>query len=187
MVHQLIRLPENSKELFQSSIKVPNCNDHIVNLPEIGTENMINNTGKTTKLPTNNIQQSTNLPCNINLNTKIPINNNEIINTNNINLLVKINETNNNNVDSMNLSNNYSDLINQSLNNVIELTNYKLSMLYQFSTTNSEIVNLTNKRRNSTLNIRHEHETEIITRSPLSISWNIINNIRLFVFQYNNE
>ena len=55
VVHQLIRLPENSKELFQSSIKVLNCNDHIVNLPEIGTENMINNTGKTTKLPTNNI------------------------------------------------------------------------------------------------------------------------------------
>ena len=60
-------------------------------------------------------------------------------------------------------------------------------MLYQFSTTNSEIVNLTNKRRNITFNIRHEHETESITRRLLSKSWNIINDIRLFVFQYNKE
>ena len=78
MVHQLIKLPENNKELFQSSIKVPNCHGQIVNLPEISTENTINNTGKTTKLPINNTQQSTNSPCNINLNTRIPMNNNVI-------------------------------------------------------------------------------------------------------------
>ena len=68
------------------------------------------------------------------------MNNNEIITNNNINLPVKINETNNNNADSINLNNNYSDLINQSLDNVIELTNYKPSMLCQFSTTNDESV-----------------------------------------------
>ena len=55
-------------------------------------------------------------------------------------------------------------------------------MFYQFSTTNNESVN-----RTITLNIRHEHETEIITISLLSKSWNINNNIRLFVFQYNKE
>ena len=41
-------------------------------------------------------------------------------------------------------------------------------MLYQFSTTNNESVNLTNKRRNITLNIRHTHETESVTRRLLS-------------------
>ena len=109
MVHQLIKVPENSKELFQSSVKVPNCNNHIVNLSEIGIENTINNTGKTTKSLINNIQQSTNSPCNINLNTKIPMNNNEITTNNNTNSSIKINEINNNNADFINLNNNYSD------------------------------------------------------------------------------
>ena len=68
------------------------------------------------------------------------MNNNEIITNNNINLPVKINETNNNNADYINLNNNYSDLIDQSLDNVIELTNNKPSMLCQFSTTNNESV-----------------------------------------------
>ena len=165
MVHQLIQLPKNSKEHFQSSIKVLNCNDHIVRLPEIGTENTINHTGNTTKLPINNIQQSTKSPCNINLNTKIPMNNNKITPDNNTNLPVKINETNNNNADSINLNNNYLDLMGQTLNNVIELTNYKPSMLYQFSNTNNGSFNLTNKRRNITLNIFREHETESITKN----------------------
>ena len=75
MVHRLIKLPESNKELFQSSIEVPNCNGRIVNLPEISPENTINNTGKTTKLSINNTQQSTNSSCNINLNTRIPMNN----------------------------------------------------------------------------------------------------------------
>ena len=114
-------------------------------------------------------------------------NDNEIATNNNINLPVKINETNNNNADYISLNNKYSDLIDQSLNNVIDLKNYKPSMLYQFSTTNNESVNQTNKCWNNTLNIRYEHETESITRSLLSKSWNINNNIRLFVFQYNKE
>ena len=58
------------------------------------------------------------------------MNNNEITTNNNINLPVKINETNNNNADYISLNNKYSDLIDQSLNNVIELKNYKPSMLY---------------------------------------------------------
>ena len=185
MVHQLIKLLENSKELFQSSIKVPNYNDHIVNLPKTGTTNTINNTGKTTKVPFNNIQQSTNAACNSNLDTKIPMNNHEITTNNNIKLPVNINETNNNNADSIDVNNNYSDLTDQSLNNVIEFRNYKPPTLYQFSTSNNKSVNLTNKRRNITLNIRHEHETESITRRLLSKIWYLINDIRLFVFQYN--
>ena len=66
------------------------------------------------------------------------MNNNEIITNNNINLPVNINETNNNNTDYINLNNSYSDLIDQSLDNVIELTNNKPSMLCQFFTTNNE-------------------------------------------------
>ena len=100
---------------------------------------------------------------------------NEITTNNNIHIPIKFNETNNNNADSINLNNNYSDLIDQSLNNVIEVTNYKPSMLYQFSPTTNEYVNQTNKRRNITFNIRHEHQKESITRS-------VINDIRLFVF-----
>ena len=68
------------------------------------------------------------------------MNSNEITTNNNIHIPIKINETNNNNADSINLNNNYSDLIDQSLNNVIELTNNKPSMLCQFSTTNNESV-----------------------------------------------
>ena len=115
------------------------------------------------------------------------MNNNEITTNNNTNLPVKINETNNNNADSINLNYNYLDLIGQSLNNVIELTNYKPSMLYQFSNRNNGSFNLTNKRRNITLNIFREHETESITKRLLSKNWSIINDIRLFVFQYNKE
>ena len=47
--------------------------------------------------------------------------NNEITTNNNINLSVKINETNKHNVNSINLNNNYSNFIDQSLNNSIEL------------------------------------------------------------------
>ena len=83
------------------------------------------------------------------------MNNNKIITNNDITSLVKINETNNNNVNSIHLNNNHSDLTDKSLNNVIELKNYKPSMVSKFSTTNNESVNQTNKRRNVTLNIRH--------------------------------
>ena len=55
-------------------------------------------------------------------------------------------------------------------------------MLYQFSTINNKSVNQTNKRRHIALSIRREHETESITRRLLSKSWNIINDIRLFMF-----
>ena len=113
------------------------------------------------------------------------MNNHEITTNNNIKLPVNINETNNNNADSIDVNNNYSDLTDQSLNNVIEFRNYKPPTLYQFSTSNNKSVNLTNKRRNITLNIRHEHETESITRRLLSKIWYLINDIRLFVFQYN--
>jgi len=47
--------------------------------------------------------------------------NNEITTNNNINLSVKINETNKHNVNSINLNKNYSNFIDQSLNNSIEL------------------------------------------------------------------
>ena len=76
--------------------------------------------------------------------------NNEITTINDIDLSVTINVINNNNADSINLNKNYTDLIVQSLNNIIELTNYKPSILYQFTTTNNESVNQTNKRRNIT-------------------------------------
>ena len=76
--------------------------------------------------------------------------NNEITTINDIDLSVTINVINNNNADSINLNKNYTDLIVQSLNNIIKLTNYKPSILYQFTTTNNESVNQTNKRRNIT-------------------------------------
>ena len=76
--------------------------------------------------------------------------NNEITTINDIDLSVTINVINNNNADSINLNKNYTDLIVQSLNNIIKLTNYKPSILYQFTTTHNESVNQTNKRRNVT-------------------------------------
>ena len=73
---------------------------------------------------------------------------------NDTNFPVKSNEINNTIVDSINLNNNYLEIIDQSTNNVAVLTNYNPSTLYKFSTTNNGNDNSTNKRRNIVLNIR---------------------------------
>ena len=60
-------------------------------------------------------------------------------------------------------------------------------MVYEFSTTNNGNNDSTNKRRNVILNIRNEHDNDTITKRLLSTRWKIINDIRLFIFKFNNK
>ena len=127
------------------------------------------------------------MSCNIHIINNLPKNNNESNTNNNIDYLVKSNGIINNISNSINLNNTYSEIIDQSINNVAVLTNYNPSMLYKFSTTNNGNNNSTNKRRNIILHIRYEHDIDSITKRLSSTRWKFINDIRSFIFKFNNE
>ena len=145
------KLPNKIQPITQFS----NSNHQTNKLSKNSKKITFNDFGKTTNLSNNNnIQLRTDLSWNIYVINNFPKNNNESIIDHNINFPVKRNEFNNNVANSINLNNKYSELIDQSTNNVAVLTNYNPSTLYKFSTTNNGNDNSTNKRRNIVLNIR---------------------------------